>query len=143
MPEAESFCLISAMRKEEMTEPNLRDDPPGGSQRLNREGRWTILACAALIGILAAQPALVSRYAYRQSAFAWEMYSKAAARDEFQVVSPTANEIVTVTDVQPRGLASVDYTGVLPEFICTKRPETSEVRVFRADLLIRVHKCGP
>ena len=100
-----------------------------------------VVGAALLVGALAVQPAFVSRDPNRQSEFAWEMYTKGAPKDEFEVVSASRTERITVLDVQPRGLATVDYTPVLPDFICERRPETVEVLVFRADALIGARRC--
>jgi hypothetical protein len=107
----------------------------------NRVERAVVGAAVVLIVLLAAQPLFITRDPFRQSEFAWEMYSKGAPRDEFVAVSADGSERLTVTDVQPRGLALVDYTDVLPAFICTQRPSTQEVRVYRADELIGTHRC--
>jgi hypothetical protein len=109
---------------------------------VNSVERAVIVTAAVLIGLLAAQPLFITRDPFRQSEFAWEMYSKGAPRDEFVVVSDAGSERLTVTDVQPRGLALVDYTEVLPGFICARRPSTEEVRVYRADELIGTHRCN-
>ena len=108
---------------------------------LNKVERTVIVLALVLIGLLAAQPLFVTRDPFRQVEFAWEMYSKGAPRDEFVVVSDGGLERVSVTDVQPRGLALVDYSEVLPAFICDQRPSAHHVEVFRADSLIGTHQC--
>lgn len=100
-----------------------------------------ILAAATMIAVLALQPLLVTRDPFRQSEFAWEMYSKSAPRDEFVVVAGDDSERLSVTDVQPRGLATVDYTEVLPAFICDQRLDATEIQILQADRLIGTHTC--
>jgi hypothetical protein len=118
---------------------NERRPTDGG---VNGIERAVIVAAAVLIGLLAVQPLFITRDPFRQSEFAWEMYSKGAPRDEFVVVSEARSERLTVTDVQPRGLALVDYTEVLPGFICGRRPSAQEVQVYRGDALIGTHQCN-
>jgi hypothetical protein len=108
---------------------------------LTRVEHVVLVAAVVLIGLLAAQPLLVTRDPFRQSEFAWEMYSKGAPRDEFVVLSDDSSERLIVTDIQPRGLALVDYTEVLPAFICANRAGAVEVQVYRADTLIGTHEC--
>lgn len=120
-----------------------RESPGDGSTRaLTRTDQWVIVSALALIVALAVQPAFVERDPNRQSDFAWEMYSKGGPRDEFHVVTDARTEILSVVDVQPRAPATVDYTAVLPAFICEKRPDAIEVEVYQADSLLGVHPCG-
>lgn len=112
-----------------------------GAQALTRTDRFVIATAIALIVALAIQPAFVDRDPNRQSDFAWEMYSKGGPRDEFGVVSADGMETLSVRDIQPRAPATVDYTAVLPTFICERRSDAIEVAVYQADALLGVYQC--
>lgn len=105
--------------------------------------RVVVTVALLLIGLLAIQPLFVERDPNRQVLFAWEMYSKGAPLEEFELVGPDETRRLGVLDVQPRGHAEVDYGSALPPFICAMDVGLEEVRVFRGGSLSFVHSCSP
>lgn len=111
------------------------------SSRWSKPQRRVVVGVVAVMIGLALQPAFVSRDPNRQTPFTWEMYAKAAPREEFEVVSASGSEMVNVLGIQPRGHANVDYTEALPAFICETRPDTVEVRTYQGGTLTETWQC--
>lgn len=113
----------------------------------NSHGRRTTADVAVVAGVvlvmvaLALQPLFVSRQTDRQSEFAWEMFSKSAPREEFVIRSPDREETVTPAEVLEPARANLDYTAVLPAWLCEQHPEASSVVTFRNDERIAVLEC--
>ena len=95
-----------------------------------------------LIVFQVVQPALFDRVPDRQSEFVWEMFSKAAPREEFEIRYPDTSETVTPAQVLEPARANIDYTRVLPEFLCEQRPDATEVATYRNGAVIGVRECG-
>lgn len=103
--------------------------------------RRVVVGVVVVMIALAIQPAFVSRDPNRQTPFTWEMYAKAAPREEFEVVSASGAQKLDVLGIQPRGHANVDYTVALPAFICATRPDTVEVRIYQGGTLTETWRC--
>jgi hypothetical protein len=99
---------------------------------------FAVLAMAAL----AIQPLFVTRQADRQSEFAWEMFSKSAPREEFVIGFENREETVTPAEVLEPARANLDYTVVLPAWLCEQHPDALSVATNRNGERIGVLECG-
>jgi hypothetical protein len=114
----------------------------------SRHGRGSTID-AVMVGVvvlvmatLAVQPLLVTRQADRQSEFAWEMFSKSAPKEEFVIFFVDREETVTPAEVLEPARANLDYTVVLPAWLCDQHPEAVSVATHRNEERIGVLECG-
>jgi len=97
----------------------------------------------ALMVALAIQPMFPSRRPDRQSEFVWEMFSKSAPREEFVIQFDDHSETVTPAQVLEPARANLDYTTVLPEWLCGQHPRALSVVIRRNGQQIGLLDCGP
>jgi hypothetical protein len=113
------------------------------SRRGRRSADVTIVAVAVLMmATLAAQPLFVTRQADRQSEFAWEMFSKSAPKEDFVISFGDRAETVTPAESLEPARANLDYTVVLPAWLCEQHPEALSVATDRNGERIGVLECG-
>jgi len=115
---------------------------PGDPGRGSTTDLAVVLFVLASMMALAVQPVFPTRQPDRQSEFAWEMFSKSAPREEFIVDFGDRTEMMTPAQVLEPARANVDYTELLPAWLCDQHPDASSVITLRNDDQIALLDCG-
>jgi len=116
--------------------------PGNGPGRRSTADIVAVAFVVALMAALAIQPMFPTRQPDRQSEFVWEMFSKAAPREEFVIQFDDRTEIGTPAQVLEPARANLDYTTVLPEWLCSQHPGASSVVTRRNGEQIGLLDCG-
>jgi hypothetical protein len=97
-------------------------------RKLDRRRTAAILVGLAVVAQLLL-PLTVERDPARQSEFAWEMFSKGAPEQEFLIETATAERRISPGALLPIVRTYIDYTEVLPEYLCDRELNTTRVGV--------------
>jgi len=99
------------------------------------------IATVLIILAMAVIPALVPRTEGRQDAFAWEMFTEAAPIQVYDVETASGRHEYQPQDVLAVVRADVDYSAVLPGYLCETVPDALVVTVREGGTAVARRAC--
>lgn len=101
-----------------------------------KEGRWGAaeLFAVAWVAVQVGLPVALLLLAERPAPLGWQMYSATRAFPEVRAEGPAGElRVVELDRFVPRPRAEVEYSVLLPPFLCRELPGTVAVRVRTGD----------